>query len=92
MLQAQWSEKKIHDYFLNYKHIFNCITESRGNSLAVQWLGVWFPLQRAWVLFPSQGTNILKAVRPGQKKKKNPPENLKHTLGSTENTNSLFKM
>ena len=41
---------------------------------------------------PSQGTNIPKAVRPSQKKKKNPPENLKYTLGSTENTNSLFKM
>ena len=41
-----------------------------GNSLAVQWLGLGAYTARGLGSIPGQGTNILQAVKYGQKKRK----------------------
>ena len=66
--------KKFKAYMLvNHQHINNSFLkfQCRGNSLAVQWLGLLASTAGGWGLIPGQGTKILQATWPGQKNNNN---------------------
>ena len=53
--------------------------ETDGNSLAVQWLGLFASIAGGPNSIPGQGTKILQDMQPKEKKKKNEMGRLSYT-------------